>query len=58
MGKVVGLYSLVEKDSLMYESRDWGINLKWFKDAGKWNDISGLLRAGKTVDNVMDHVPG
>ena len=56
-GKVVGLYSLVEKDSLMYESRDWGINLKWFKDAGKFKGITDLLRAGKTVENVMDHVP-
>ncbi|MFL6211201.1 MAG: hypothetical protein ACJ74W_20295 [Pyrinomonadaceae bacterium] len=56
-GKPVGLYSTVEKDSLMYESRDWGINLKWFKDAGKYNDLSGLLKAGKIVKNVSDHVP-
>lgn len=27
-GKAVGLYNIVEKDSIMYESRDWGINLK------------------------------
>jgi len=56
-GKVVGLYSRVEKDSLMYESRDWGINLKWFKDAGKHRGITDLLRAGKTVNNVLDHAP-
>ncbi|HWN10778.1 MAG TPA: hypothetical protein VNO50_16175 [Pyrinomonadaceae bacterium] len=56
-GKVVGLYSLVEKDSLMYESRDWGINLKWFKDSGKFNDLSGLLRAGKAVESIVDHIP-
>src|SRR5215212_8745244 len=51
VGKVVGLYSLVEKDSIMYEPRDWGINLKWFKDAGKFQTITGLLKAGKTVEN-------
>ena len=57
VGTVVGLYSLVEKDSLMYESRDWGINLKWFKDSGKFRGISDTLGAGKTVANVLDHIP-
>ncbi|SRR5215204_3839078 len=56
-GKAVGLYSTVEKDSIMYEPRTWGINLKWFKDAGKYNELSGLLRAGKLVKNVLDYVP-
>lgn len=54
-GKAVGLYSMVEKDSLMYEARDTGINLKWFRDAGKYQTISGLIRAGKAVKNVYDH---
>lgn len=56
-GKLVGLYSLVEKDSLMYESRDWGINLKWFKDAGKYRSLGDLLRAGKAVEDIAQHVP-
>ena len=57
VGKKVGLYSTVEKDSLMYESRDWGINLKWFKDSGKYGNLSDRLKAGKQVENVLDHVP-
>lgn len=56
-GRAVGLYNSVEKDSIMYESRDWGINLKWFKDAGKYKNLSGLLRAGKLVKNPLDHIP-
>jgi hypothetical protein len=57
VGKPVGLYSTVEKDSLMYEPRDWGINLKWFKDSGKFSTFSGILKAGKTLKNVLDEVP-
>lgn len=56
-GKAVGLYSIVEKDSLMYETRDWGINLKWFKDSGKYQTYSGLLKAGKKLKNIYDKVP-
>jgi len=55
-GKKVGLYSTVEKDSLMYEPRDWGINLKWFKDSGKFGDISKLINAGKIVRDVFEMV--
>ena len=57
VGTVIGLYSLVENDSLMYEPRDTGINLKWFKDAGKYATLTDLLRAGETVENVLDHIP-
>ena len=53
-GKAVGLYSMVEKDSLMYESRDWGINLKWFKDSGKYQTYSGILKAGGTLKEVYN----
>lgn len=37
-GNGVGLFSTVENDYLMYEPRDYGINLKWFKDSGKYDD--------------------
>lgn len=56
VGKAVGLFSTVEKDSLAYESRDWGINLKWFKDAGKWQKYSTLLKAGKVLKDVYNFV--
>ena len=56
-GKVVGLYSLIEKDSLMYDPRDWGINLKWFKDVGKFNDLPSLANAGKGLVNIAEHIP-
>jgi len=45
----IGLYNLVEKDSIMYEKRDWGINLKWFKDSGKYDTLSSLIQAGEEV---------
>lgn len=52
VGKGVGLYSMVEKDSLMYEPRDWGINCKWFKDSGKYQTYTKLLNAGKILKDV------
>lgn len=52
--KQVGLFNMVENDSVMYEPRDWGINLKWFKDSGKYDSLSSLIRAGKTVKDVWD----
>ena len=42
---LIGLFNAVERDRLMYERRDWGINLKWYKDAGKhdkWGDLKDL----------------
>jgi hypothetical protein len=42
---LIGLFNTVERDRLMYERRDWGINLKWYKDAGKhdkWGDLRDL----------------
>jgi len=38
----------------MYESRDWGINLKWFKDSGKYQTYSGILKAGGTLKEVYN----
>ena len=55
VGKAVGLYSLVEKDSIAYEGRDWGINLKWFKDAGKWTKLRKLWEAGEIVRDVYNY---
>jgi hypothetical protein len=43
---LVGLYNSVEKDTVMYERRDWGINLKWYRDAGKhdkWGDLKDIV---------------
>jgi hypothetical protein len=48
----VGLYSMVERDYLIYEPRDSGINLKWFKDSGKYQELQDALRAGKTAVEI------
>jgi hypothetical protein len=40
IGHTVGLLSTVENDYLMYERRDRGINLKWYKDSGKYDDLT------------------
>jgi hypothetical protein len=31
----------------MYESRDWGINLKWLKDSGRFNSLTDAVRLAK-----------
>ncbi len=36
-GIPLGLYNTVEKDFLFYDPREWGINLKWIRDKGKFN---------------------
>jgi len=49
---LVGLYNVVQKDQLMYERRDWGVNLKWFKDAGEydtWGDLKDLADKIKDI---------
>ena len=48
----VGLFNEVENDVLMYEPRDWGINLKWYKDSGKYREISDAISAGKKAAEV------
>lgn len=46
---IVGLYNTVENDTVMYEPRTWGINLKWFKDSGKHNELGRLIELGKEI---------
>jgi hypothetical protein len=50
--KQVGLYNNVEQDSIMYEPRDWGINLKWFKDSGKHDTLVALAKKGKWIKDL------
>lgn len=47
VGKAIGLFSIVEHDSLVYDARDSGIDLNWFKDSGKYQIFSDALRLGK-----------
>lgn len=56
VNKAVGLYSTVENDTLAYEVRDWGVNLKWFKDAGKFRELEKLRKLGQFVESVYDLV--
>jgi hypothetical protein len=37
-GDNAGLYNAVEDDFLFYDPRRYGINLKWLRDEGKYND--------------------
>lgn len=37
-GDNVGLFNVVENDFLFYDPRRYGINLKWLRDEGKYND--------------------
>jgi hypothetical protein len=46
-GRVVGLFNTVEDDHLIYETRDWGIDLKWLKDRGKFMSLADAIRAAK-----------
>jgi hypothetical protein len=37
LGDVIGLFNTVASDFLFYDPRRYGIDLKWFKDKGKFN---------------------
>lgn len=52
----VGLYSSVEKDQVMYEVRDWGVNLKWFNDAGRFSRWQDLANIARTLKNIKEEV--
>ena len=54
----VGLFNEVENDVLMYEPRDWGINLKWYKDSGKYRTINDTISAGKNAADVVKMIGG
>jgi hypothetical protein len=53
-GKVVALFNTVEKDFLFYDPREYGINLKWQKDKGKFNKSLFESVADKAVDIGKD----
>ena len=48
-GITVSLFNTVEKDFLIYDSRSVGINLKWSKDEGKFNELSEAIELAKDV---------
>ncbi|MET4638283.1 hypothetical protein [Mycetocola sp. 2940] len=52
--ELVGLYNSVEKDTLMYERRDWGVNLKWFKDAGKHDSFGDLKEVANRIKSIKE----
>jgi len=55
-GRQVGLYSMVEHDFLMYEPRDWGVNLKWFKDSGKYDTLTEVFKEAQTIEGYAEKV--
>lgn len=59
-GNQLGLYSTVENDHIMYEKRDWGINLKWYKDKGEhdtWTTLGTVagdaIKIGGTIAALL-----
>lgn len=48
-GITISVFNTIEKDFLIYDPRDFGINLKWSKDKGKFNDISKSVELAKDV---------
>jgi hypothetical protein len=48
----VALYNQVENDVLIYEPRDWGINCKWSKDSGKYQEIGDAIKTGETAIDI------
>jgi hypothetical protein len=56
--QLIGLHNNVENDSVMYEERSWGINLKWFKDSGKYNEVNEAIRAGKAGVDLLKVIFG
>lgn len=54
LGKPIGLYSMVENDSLVYDPRDWGINLRWYNDTSSdGNSITDGIRLGKELIDIL-----
>lgn len=37
-GNAVAIFNMVEKDFVFYDPRSYGINLKWLKDKGRYNE--------------------
>jgi hypothetical protein len=54
----VRLHSTVENDDLIYESRDSGINLKWLRDSGRYDELSDLMRAKETLEKIFGVIFG
>jgi len=46
----------------MYESRDYGINLKWYKDEGKYRglvtDIYEIYRKARAAEKEIEELVG
>ena len=54
-GTPVGLYNLVENDFLFYDPRQYGINLKWLRDEGKYNGRHWWQKVGDFLGSVASH---
>lgn len=57
-GNTLGLYSTVENDYVMYEKRDWGINLKWYKDKGQHATWTTITTAAGDAIEFLEKIPG
>jgi hypothetical protein len=48
-GVAVGLFNTIENDHLFYDPRTYGINLKWLRDKGRFNDGPWYEKAAKAA---------
>src|SRR3954464_12504395 len=58
-GKVIALFNMTIKDFLFYDPRNYGINLKWVTDKGKFNESwleKGVNFATEHVDDAAEYV--
>jgi hypothetical protein len=52
----VGLYNTVENDFLFYDPRQYGINLKWLRDEGKYNGQHWWQDVGDAISGAWSYV--
>jgi hypothetical protein len=55
-GDNVGLYNMVEDDFLFYDPRRYGINLKWLRDEGKFNDSPWWEDVGDAITGGWSYI--
>jgi hypothetical protein len=51
-GSVVALFNTTANDFVFYDPRTYGVNLKWLKDKGKYNDPAWFRVLHKVYDEV------
>jgi hypothetical protein len=53
---IVGLFNTIANDYLFYDPRRYGINLKWLRDEGKFNDVPWWENALNAVAGFLNEL--